>query len=384
MADNIVGGLFGFDQAQYDMQQRQQRQQEFARDFQAVQLSPLEQSKLAILQGTRAFGRGVGTLLGAQDPQLQKVSAIKQLSSQFDLTSPVGMRDFARSLQAQFPQEAMLAAKRADEMETSGLTRQKTQMDITRTQGLISKEDAAAAQNEQLRAELSDAVQRGAPRQEITRIAAKYGSADKILQVLSQEQNRADALAAKSAGEGGVGTPGPVGKSGAYRDISGTILGPAEMKTVRQEFEGAQKLLNTLNQISAQDVKDAESYIDWTTKAETKGLASDKTLKAQTKVAASQLLEQINQLPPGSASDADMRAAMKSFPGYSNPEALAEWVNRTKGLLQFSINRGVDQFGFTSRIQPTAPLDLSKKKSKAQTTTSDDELINKYIKAKTQ
>jgi hypothetical protein len=154
------------------------------------------------------------------------------------------------------------------------------------------------------------------------------------------------------------------------------------MKTVRQEFEGAQKLLNTLNQISAQDVKDAESYIDWTTKAETKGLASDKTLKAQTKVAASQLLEQINQLPPGSASDADMRAAMKSFPGYSNPEALAEWVNRTKGLLQFSINRGVDQFGFKSRVEPTAPLDLTKKKPKTQTTTSDDELINKYLTPK--
>ena len=146
MADNIVGGLFGFDQAQYDMQQRQQRQQEFARDFQAVQLSPMEQSKLAILQGTRAFGRGVGTLLGAQDPQLQKVSAIKQLSSQFDLTSPVGMRDFARSLQAQFPQEAMMAAKRADEMETSGLTRQKTTADIQRTEGLIAKEELSAAQ----------------------------------------------------------------------------------------------------------------------------------------------------------------------------------------------------------------------------------------------
>jgi hypothetical protein len=137
MADNIVGGLFGFDQTQYDMQQRQQRQQEFARDFQAVQLSPLEQSKLAILQGTRAFGRGVGTLLGAQDPQLQKVSAIKQLSSQFDLTSPVGMRDFARSLQAQFPQEAMMAAKRAEDMAVSAATvTQKTRERMIPTSGL--------------------------------------------------------------------------------------------------------------------------------------------------------------------------------------------------------------------------------------------------------
>jgi hypothetical protein len=376
----IVGGLFGISPEQL---MRERRATDTANAFRFANLDQMQQAQFNIAKGAAGLGRAVGGLLGG-DPELEKISQIKQLSSQFDLTTADGARKFAQALQPFAPQEAMMAVREAERMEQSGLTRQKTQMDITRTQGLISREDAAAAQNEQLRSELSDAVQRGASRQEITRIAAKYGSADKILQVLSQEQNRADALAAKSAGEGGVGTPGPVGKSGAYRDISGTILGPAEMKTVRQEFEGAQKLLNTLNQISAQDVKDAESYIDWTTKAETKGLASDKTLKAQTKVAASQLLEQINQLPPGSASDADMRAAMKSFPGYSNPEALAEWVNRTKGLLQFSINRGVDQFGFTSRIQPTEPLDLTKKKSKTQTTQSDDALINKYIKAKTQ
>jgi hypothetical protein len=131
MADNIVGGLFGINPAQYDMQQRQQRQQEFARDFQAFQLSPLEQSKLAILQGTRAFGRGVGQLLGGGDPELQKVSAIKQLSSQFDLTSATGLREFARALQAQYPQEAMMAAKRADELETSGLGRKKIEAETT-------------------------------------------------------------------------------------------------------------------------------------------------------------------------------------------------------------------------------------------------------------
>ena len=374
----IVGSLFGVSPEQL---MRQRQATDAANAFRYAQLDPLEQAKMSIYQGAAGLGRGVQGLLGG-DPELEKISKIKQLSSQFDLTTADGARKFAQALQPFAPQEAMMAVKEAERMETSGLARQKTQMDITRTQGLISKEDEAAAQNEKLRAELSDAVQRGASRQEITRIAAKYGSADKILQVLSQEQNRADALAAKSAGEGGVGTPGPVGKSGAYRDISGQILGPTEMKTVRQEFEGAQKLLNTLNQISAQDVKDAESYIDWTTKAETKGLASDKTLKAQTKVAASQLLEQINQLPPGSASDADMRAAMKSFPGYSNPAALAEWVNRTKALLQFSIDRGVDQFGFSPRVKPTAPLDLSQKQTKTKATTSDTDLINKYLPPK--
>jgi hypothetical protein len=214
MADNIVGGLFGLDPAQYDIQQRQQRQQEFARDFQSVQLSPMEQSKLAILQGTRAFGRGVGQLLGGEDPQLQKVSAIKQLSSQFDLTSPVGMRDFARSLQAQFPQEAMLAAKRADEMETSGLGRQKTQADIERTQGLVAKEELAAGKEEQLRTELAN-LPPNATEAQVIEVVRKYGSPDKILQILQRSEDaklrRAEIAATKGAASAKEDKPLPAG-----------------------------------------------------------------------------------------------------------------------------------------------------------------------------
>lgn len=340
----IVNSLFGVSP---EMLQQARAQRDYARNLQAVQLTPMQQGNLMLRQGATELGNAGMGLLGVEDPEMQKVTAIKQLSSQFDLASPQGMRDFARALQPIAPNESMMAAKRAEDMEATvgkaGLTQAQT----------------VKALREPSRTAMSALIASG-----------KYTPASVAL--YEKSENPADLVLvkeAKAAGEGdGIGKPGPVGKSGAFRDISGTILGPAEMKTVRQEFEGAQKLLNTLNQISAQDVKDAESYIDWTTKAETKGLASDKTLKAQTKVAASQLLEQINQLPPGSASDADMRAAMKSFPSYSNPEALAEWVNRTKGLLQFSINRGVDQFGFTSRIQPTAPLDLSKKKTQKPAT----------------
>ena len=343
MADNIVGGLFGVDPQQL-MQQRQAVDASNA--FKFAQLNPMERAQMAIYQGGAGLGRAATSLLGG-DAELQKVSAIKQLSSQFDLTSPTGMREFARSLQAQFPQEAMMAAKRADELEQAGLTRQKT---LAQT-GLAESQTQQAEAGKVIQVDLGDRIQLvNALTREVIR---------EIPKGLTPQQ------AAKVAGGGGdgegVGKPGPVGKAGAYRDISGNILGASEMKVVRQEFEGAQKLLNTLNQVSESDVKDAQSYVDWTTKAETKGLASKKTLMAQTKIAASQLLEQINQLPPGSASDADMRAAMKSFPGYSDADALASWVNRTKDVLQFSINRGQDQFGFKSRVQPTAPLDLKKK-----------------------
>jgi hypothetical protein len=344
--------------------------------FKFAQLSPMERAQYSIYQGGAGLGRGIQGLLGG-DAELERVSKIKQLSSQFDLTTGEGARQFAQALQPFAPQEAMMAVREADRMEQAGLTRQKSQADI-------SLQERKVSQDEKLREALSKLPENATDAQYL-QVFRQFGSPDQQARAIEAAAARRERLAAKTAGEGdGLGKPGPVGKGGAYRDISGTIFGPTEMKPIRQEFEGAQKLLDTLNQVKASDVKDAESIIDWTTKGETKALASKKTLMAQTKIAASQLMEQIGQLPPGSASDADMRASMKSFPGYSNAEALAEWVNETKRKLQFNINRGQDQFGFKSRVEPTPPLDLKKKKPTGQTTQSDDALINKYIKAKTQ
>jgi hypothetical protein len=364
----IVGSLFGVSPEQL---MRQRQATDTANAFRFAQLDPMQRAQMAIYQGGAGLGRTVGGLLGG-DPELEKVSQIKQLSSQFDLTTAQGARDFAKALQPFAPQEAMMAVREADRMEAAGLGRQKTAAEIQRAEGLIAKEELSAAQEEKLRAELSN-LPPNASEQQILSVVTRYGSPDKILQVLTASQDRQAAIAARRAAAGGVeetGKPGPVGKSGAYRDISGTVFGPTEMKPIRQEFEGAQKLLDTLNQVKASDVKDAQSIVDWTTKGETKALASKKTLMAQTKIAASQLMEQIGQLPPGSASDADMRASMKSFPGYSDADALAAWVNETKRKLEFNINRGTDQFGFTARVKPTEPINLKKPKQQAAPATS--------------
>jgi hypothetical protein len=128
------------------------------------------------------------------------VSQIKQLSSQFDLTTATGARDFARALQPFAPQEAMLAAREAERMETSGLTRQKTQADIKRTEGLIAKEEFNAAQEEKLRAELLT-LGPNATEQDIINVVRNYGSPDKILGILQRSEDaklrRAEIAAAK-------------------------------------------------------------------------------------------------------------------------------------------------------------------------------------------
>jgi hypothetical protein len=160
------------------MQQRQTMDANNA--FRFAQLSPMERAQMAIYQGSAGLARGVQGLLGG-DPEMQKVSAIKQLSSQFDLSSPTGMRDFSRALQPIAPNESMMAAKRADELEQTSLTRQKTQADI-------SKAELSASQEEKLRAELA-ALPPNATEQQVISVVTKYGSPDKILQILQRSQD---------------------------------------------------------------------------------------------------------------------------------------------------------------------------------------------------
>jgi hypothetical protein len=118
MADNIVGGLFGVNPQQL-AQQRQAT--DTSRAFQFANLGPAEQAQYGAYLGGSQLGRAATGLMGG-DAEMQKVTAIKQLSSQFDLTSPIGMREFAGALQQIAPNEAMMAAKRADEMEVSAAT----------------------------------------------------------------------------------------------------------------------------------------------------------------------------------------------------------------------------------------------------------------------
>jgi hypothetical protein len=178
---------------------RQRQATDTSNAFRFAQLDPMQRAQMALYQGGAGLGRTVGGLLGG-DPELERVSKIKQLSSQFDLTSPDGVRQFALALQPIAPNEAMMAAKRADEMEAAGLTRQKTTADIQRAEGVAAKAELSTAQEERLRAELAN-LPPNATEQQILSIVTRYGSPDKILQVLTQSQDRRARVAAAAAGK---------------------------------------------------------------------------------------------------------------------------------------------------------------------------------------
>lgn len=203
MATDIVGSLFGVDPTAY---QQSRDRLGYSQDYQAVSLDPIQQANLALRQGGRGLGQVAAGLMGMQDPELAKASQIKQLAGQFDLQTPEGLRQFSSALSSFAPEESIRAAQVADEREKTGLGLRKTKADI-------EKAELSVAQEEKLRAELS-ALGPNPSEQAVISVVSKYGSPDKILQVLTASQDRAAARAAKvSSAGGGLGPMTPAQKA---------------------------------------------------------------------------------------------------------------------------------------------------------------------------
>jgi hypothetical protein len=72
MATDIVQSLFGVTP---DMYQQQQARQADARALQFAQLTPMQQAQYGIGRGAYGLAGAIGGALGAQDPELQRISA---------------------------------------------------------------------------------------------------------------------------------------------------------------------------------------------------------------------------------------------------------------------------------------------------------------------
>lgn len=116
MAD-IVSNLFGIDPAAL---QQQRAATDTAQAFRFAQLDPLQRANMAIYQGSAGIGRGITQLMGG-DEQLNKATQVRQLASQFDMTSAEGLRQFAQAVSQFAPDVAQQAIRRSDEIVTTGL-----------------------------------------------------------------------------------------------------------------------------------------------------------------------------------------------------------------------------------------------------------------------
>ena len=173
--DSIVGGLFGMTPESYQdtrqlLEQRQALQQ--------AQLDPYEAVNYMAARAGQQLGRGLGGALGAQDPQLQKISAIQALGKQFDITSPEGLMQAASAIKNQYPDVALGLTQSAQEL---GLSRAKA-----------AKETLSMQQEEKLRSELAN-LGPNATQADVLRTVTKYGSPDKILAVLESSSRATEA-----------------------------------------------------------------------------------------------------------------------------------------------------------------------------------------------
>jgi len=111
----IVSNLFGIDPATLQ-QQRARTDQEAALKY--ASLDGLARARYGIALGARGIGRGINQLLGG-DEEMNRATQIRQLASQFDMTNPEGIGQFAQAVAPFAPDVAQAAMKRRDEMRLS-------------------------------------------------------------------------------------------------------------------------------------------------------------------------------------------------------------------------------------------------------------------------
>jgi hypothetical protein len=124
----VAESLFGVTPESLQRQRQQQLRQE-AMDFASIS-DPFQQANFAIYQGAGNLARGVGGLLGAQDPELMRVRQRQELLQGVDIADPMALRQAAATaLQNGDPSAAQELARRA--------------LDIEKTQAGIAKDVAA-------------------------------------------------------------------------------------------------------------------------------------------------------------------------------------------------------------------------------------------------
>jgi hypothetical protein len=116
MATDIVGSLFGVTPEMY-----QQRQAALAdqQALQFAQLTPMQQAQAGIYRGAYGLAGALGGALGAQDPQLQLISARNSIARQIDYNNPESIMQGVNALsQAGDTVGAMQLADVARKMES--------------------------------------------------------------------------------------------------------------------------------------------------------------------------------------------------------------------------------------------------------------------------
>ena len=182
--DSIIGGLFGLTPEMY---QRSQAEEDRKAAMQFAQLSPLQQASAGFYSAGMGLGRGIGTLLGVEDPQLQMIAQQQQILKNVDPNDPESIAAGARM--ASEMGNAQLA------MSLSAFSRDlmQKQSQIRAQTATAQKAELSVRQENELRQKLAE-LGPNPTNEQIVSVVSQYGAPDKVLSVL---QSTADKAAAR-------------------------------------------------------------------------------------------------------------------------------------------------------------------------------------------
>jgi hypothetical protein len=184
----IVGSLFGITP---DLYERQLRAQDEKRAIEMANLAPGARGAAMIQSGAAGLTRGLGGLLGAEDPQMKLISARQQIMSQTDQADPQSLANAAKQLNAMGDTQGAMALmdfarKAQSEMALVGQRRAAE----TASLATAAKTQLSTDQEIKLRDELSK-LPPGATQDDVLAVLTKYGSPDRVIAALTTSADKA-------------------------------------------------------------------------------------------------------------------------------------------------------------------------------------------------
>jgi hypothetical protein len=112
---DIVGGMFGITPEMY---QRNIAARDTATNASLAGLTPGQLAGFYAMEAGTGLGRATGSLLGVEDPELAKIRDVQQMRTQFDVSTPTGLRSFAQALgQKGYTDLAVKATEKAADID---------------------------------------------------------------------------------------------------------------------------------------------------------------------------------------------------------------------------------------------------------------------------
>jgi hypothetical protein len=191
----IVGSLFGITP---DLYERQLRAQDEKRAIEMANLAPGARGAAMIQSGAAGLTRGLGGLLGAEDPQMKLISARQQIMSQTDQSDPQSLVNAAKQLSAMNDTQGAMALmdfarKAQSEMALVGQRRAAETASLAQA----AKTNLTIRQEEELRAKLSQ-LGPNATEDQVIGVLTQYGPPEKVLAALTTAQSKKESTQARA------------------------------------------------------------------------------------------------------------------------------------------------------------------------------------------